>query len=41
MESMVLIVLETSCGHPTIILSLDTSEVAEISDPWCTDITQL
>ena len=45
MESMDLNVLETSCGHypphNNTVPALDNSEVAEISDPWCTDITQL
>ena len=45
MEIMVLNVLETSCGHypphNNIVPRLDNSEVAEISDPWCSDIPQL
>ena len=44
MEIMVLNVLETSCGHypphNNIVPRLDNSEVAEISDPWCSDIPQ-
>ena len=45
MESMDLNALENSCGHypphNNIVPRLDNSEVAEISDPWFSDIPQL